>query len=117
MKLPEFPSPETQELKIGKIYWSVARLIQLAKDLPVMEIPLDHLNVYQVYKELTLRKLVMHMKTAINSDLDYPIILDEDGDIMDGRHRIMKALYFGKETIKAVKFQENPTPCRTDSDD
>ena len=76
-----------------------------------MEIPLNHLNVYNKYEDLTLRQMVMHMKATQDADLDCPIILDEDGEIMDGRHRIMKALLIGAETIKAVRFDENPKPC------
>jgi len=77
-----------------------------------MEIPLDHLNVWHKYERLTLREMVMHMKVVGDADLACPIILDEDGDIMDGRHRVMKALLIGAETIKAVRFDENPRPCR-----
>jgi hypothetical protein len=58
--------------------------------------------------------MVMHIKAVENADLKCPIILDEDGEIMDGRHRIMKALWKGKKTIKAVRFDVNPSPCRED---
>jgi len=114
MKIPQWYSPETQMSQIGKHHWSVARLFTLSKDLPVMEVPLDHLNVYKTYSELTLREMVMHMKAVMDADLSKPIILDEDGEIMDGRHRIMKAMFTGCATIKAVKFQQNPAPCRVD---
>lgn len=77
-----------------------------------MEIPLDHLNVFSVYEKLTLREMVSHMKAVNDADLSKPIILDEDGEIMDGRHRIMKAMLLGEPTIKAVRFEENPTPDR-----
>jgi len=77
-----------------------------------MEIPLDHLNMYVIYEKLTLRELVMHMATANAADLSLPIILDEDGELLDGRHRLMKALLEGQPTIKAVRFEENPPPCR-----
>jgi len=112
VKIPEFHSVDTQVAQIGRHEWSVARLIQLAKDLPVMDIPLDHMSVYTRYNDLTLREIVMHMKTALDSDLSCPIILDEDGDVLDGRHRIMKAILQGEKTIKAVRFDENPEPCR-----
>lgn len=112
MKIPEFPSIDIQVSRLGKHEWAVSRLIQLSKDLPVMEIPLDHLNVWHKYENLTLREMVMHIKCVLKADLNFPIILDEDGDILDGRHRIMRALIEGKETIKAVRFDENPTPCR-----
>ena len=49
-----------------------------------------------------------------NADLNCPIILDEDGEIMDGRHRIVKAIITHEKTIKAVRFDENPEPCKID---
>ena len=76
-----------------------------------MDVPLNHLNVYVVYEKLTLREMVMHMKAANDADLNLPIILDEDGELMDGRHRIMKAMLIGADSIKAVRFDENPSPC------
>ena len=112
MKIPEFCSHNNQMAQLGRHHWTVSRLIDLAKDLPVMEIPLDHLNVLNKYENLTLRTMVMHIKAVQASDLKYPIILDEDGEIMDGRHRIMKALLAGKKTIKAVRFDVNPSPCK-----
>lgn len=116
MKIIETPDVETQVARVGKHEWSVARLIQLSKDFPVMNIPLNHLNVGAKY-DLTLRELAGHVKAVMNADLSFPIILDEDGDIMDGRHRIMKAMTEGKKTVKAVRFEENPTPCRVRDND
>lgn len=110
MKIQSF-STDSQMAVLGKHKWSVPRLFELSKNLPVMEIPLNHLNVYNTYEKLTLREMVMHIRAVQNADLSFPIILDEDGEIMDGRHRIMKAILEGKETIKAVRFEENPPPC------
>jgi len=112
MKIPEWHSPQYQMCTIGNHSWSVARLFELARDLPVMDVPLNHLNVYYRYEKLTLREMVMHFKAVNAADLDKPIILDEDGDLMDGRHRVMKAMLLGIETIKAVRFETNPMPCR-----
>ena len=75
-----------------------------------MEIPLDHLNIWHSYEKLTLRDMVMHMKAVNAADLEKPIILNEDGELMDGRHRIMKALLNEIPTIKAVRFDESPSP-------
>lgn len=112
MKIKSFYSTEIQMAQLGNHEWSVPRLFELSKSLPVMDIPLDHLNVFQKYKDLTLREMVMHIKAVNDADLNYPIILDEDGELMDGRHRIMKALLNNVKTIKAVRFDENPTPCK-----
>lgn len=114
MKIKLFHNPEMQMSKLGNHHWSVSRLLELSKALPVMNIPLNHLNIYHKYGDLTLRDMVMHMKAVNDADLAYPIIMDEDGDIMDGRHRIMKALLMGVKTIKAVRFEENPTPCKVE---
>ncbi len=44
------------------------------------------------------------MKSVMDADLDFPILLNEDGVIIDGRHRLCKALYLGEKTIKARRF-------------
>lgn len=79
-----------------------------------MDVPLDHLYIYHKYDGLTLRDMVMHIEAIQNVDMDYPIIMDEDGDIMDGRHRIMRALLDRRDTIRAVRFDSNPAPCRVE---
>lgn len=115
MHIPEFVPYKEQESTLGDHTWSVARLIELSKDLRVMEIPLSHLNVNYSYTSLTLREMAMHMRAVESANLEYPIILDEDGEIMDGNHRVMKAMLRGMKTVKAVRFDENPAPCRIKS--
>jgi ParB-like chromosome segregation protein Spo0J len=97
---------------LGRAHWSVPRLFELARELPILEIPLNHLNLWYTYERLSLRDMVMHMNAVNAADLDKPIILDEDGELLDGRHRIMKAMLLGHVTIKAVRFDENPSPCK-----
>ena len=112
MNIKPFYPVNEQMSQLGRHSWSVARLFELSRDLPIMEIPLDHINMYYTYEKLTLREMVMHMKAVNDADLSMPIILDEDGEIMDGRHRLMKAILIGELTIKAVRFDENPSPCK-----
>ena len=112
MKIKDWHSPSDQMCNLGRHSWSVPRLFELARSLPVMDVPLNHLSLYYTYEKLTLRDVVMHMKAVNDADLDKPIILDEDGELMDGRHRLMKAMLLGHENIKAVRFDENPSPCR-----
>jgi len=112
IKIPEWPGVLSgQSSQIGRHEWSVARLIELSKPLPVFDCPLQALSIWKKY-DVTMRQFVMHMKAVIDADLSYPIILDEDGEIMDGRHRVMKAMFEGRDFIKAVRFDENPPPCR-----
>ena len=112
MKIKEWYKPSDQMCSLGRHSWSVPRLFELSRNLPIMEVPINHLSLYYTYEKLTLRDMVMHMNAINNADLDKPIILDEDGELMDGRHRLMKAMLLGKETIQAVRFDENPSPCK-----
>ena len=112
MKIKDCHIPNEQMCNLGRHSWSVPRLFELARNLPVMDVPINHLSLYYTYEKLTLRDVVMHMNAVNDADLDKPIILDEDGELMDGRHRLMKAMLLGYEKIKAVRFDENPSPCR-----
>lgn len=112
MKLKTWIHPHEQMCTLGRHSWSVPRLIELTRGMPVMDVPLRHLSLYYTYEKLTLREMVMHMKAVVEADLSFPIILDEDGELMDGRHRLMKAMLTGAETIRAVRFDENPSPDR-----
>lgn len=115
MKIKEWHKPKDQMSQIGRHKWSVARLFELSKELPVMDVPLMHLSHYYTYEKLTLREMVMHMDAVNKADLSTPIILDEDGELMDGRHRLMKAMLTGEEKIKAVRFEDNPPPCQVEN--
>ena len=114
MKIVDWIKPDAQMARLGRHHWSVPRLFELSRNLPVMDVVIDHMSTYFVYDKLTLRELIGHMKAVEAADLSFPIILDEDGDLMDGRHRLMKAIMQGNVTIKAVRFEENPSPCRVD---
>ena len=58
----------------------------------------------------TCRAIVEHMRLIEETDLRYPIILSSDGSVMDGMHRVAKAMLEGQETIEAVKFRQDPEP-------
>lgn len=89
----------------------IKNLISLASELPVQEMPLEHLNIFDLHPRImNFRKWIGHIKSVLNADLEFPIILDDEGYVMDGRHRIAKAILEGKETIKFVRFKETPSP-------
>jgi hypothetical protein len=115
MLIKPWIAPKDQMCNLGRHHWAVSRLFELARTLPVMDVPLDHLSLYYTYEKLTLRDMVMHMRAVEDADLSMPIILDEDGELMDGRHRLMKAMLQGVTTIKVVRFEQNPSPCREDA--
>lgn len=44
------------------------------------------------------------------ADLEFPIILSSEGRVMDGMHRVLKALLNGLKSIEAVRFDRDPAP-------
>lgn len=96
---------------VGNV-WSVTRLIEHSKGLTVFEMPLAGIYIgSKVFPESrTARAIAEHVKRVQETDLRYPILLDPDGFIMDGWHRVIKCLVEGRKTIQAVRFEKLP-PC------
>lgn len=93
------------------------RLIELSKELPVKmidpsslaELDLDHWY-FHTKSGPTPRSLLEHMRLVLAADTTHPIILDQRGRVMDGMHRVVKALLDGANEVPAVQFIEDPTP-------
>lgn len=97
-----------------KYFWNVDRLIELSKGLPTIEMDVDSFRELDcaVWSEegMTVHQVVEHAKRIRDADLRYPIILNSDGWIMDGCHRLAKAYMLGHKNITAVKFEHDPEP-------
>ncbi len=99
-----------------KLTWRVARLIELARELPVGEKALAEIDEFDsVYWfddswKPTCRAVTEHALRIERANLDAPIILSERGLVMDGMHRVAKAHLLGHQTIKAVQFPVDPDP-------
>ena len=57
-----------------------------------------------------------HCALIRDSDLSIPIILNQAGRVMDGMHRVCKAILEGEEELPAVQFEANPEPDYVDCD-
>jgi hypothetical protein len=92
--------------------WDVDRLIELTRELPVKQVPIA--SIWQIdaphWGALTPRDLADHVRLLEETDLAFPIILSADGRVMDGMHRVVKALMQGRATISAVQFDVQPEP-------
>ena len=97
--------------------WDVDRLVELSQGLPILEVPVD--SIVEVdsnywfggdFGEPMVRKMVEHMRLVRDVDPMFPIILGVDGRVMDGMHRIARALLEGRPTIRAVRFGTQPKP-------
>jgi elongation factor P hydroxylase len=103
--------------KDGLDAWDVDRLVALSADLPIEEVDVASIGaVDTVYwfgpsgEEATVRGVVEHVRLINEVDLSHPIILGADGRVMDGMHRVAKAILEGRETIRAVRFCVQPEP-------
>jgi len=100
----------------GMDAWDVDRLLELASQLPVEEVRLEDIHeIDSVYwfdgsKHPTVRNITEHFRLIQDVDPSYPIILGPDSRVMDGMHRIAKALLEDKVTIRAVRLRELPDP-------
>jgi hypothetical protein len=109
------PSPN------GFYAWDIDRLIELSKDFESLDVRLD--SIHELDENFwfanqddipTVRAIVGHIKLIEETDLKFPIILSSEGRIMDGMHRVSKALLKDLKTIKAVRFTETPKPDYSD---
>ena len=101
----------------GHYAWDVDRLVTLTKNFPRQLVKLDCIreideNFWFGDKndKPTMRVIVEHITLIQEADLGFPIILSSDGRVMDGMHRVAKALLEGKETIEVVQFSQDPEP-------
>lgn len=97
--------------------WDVDRLIELTADKEVNQVALGSIaEIDSVYwfddsgERATVRNVVEHIELIRETDLSHPIILDVDGRVMDGMHRVAKALLEGHSHIAAVQFDVHPEP-------
>ena len=56
------------------------------------------------------RTVAEHARLIEEADLAFPIIVDPEGRVMDGMHRVCKALNQGAETILAYRLLVLPEP-------
>ena len=99
----------------GLLSWDVDRLILLSGGLEPKRIPLSQI------KELnsiwtgdsdrpTWNEFIQHVALVHAADLSYPIILSATGEVMDGMHRVAKAVLEGRADIAGVQFNVDPEP-------
>lgn len=95
---------------VGNKEYDFQDLIKAAQDLEEFDLPLYAVNMNHAICQNTLTSFLYHLKRVQKADLSYPIILDSDGYICDGWHRVAKAILEGRTTIKAKRLLIMPEP-------
>jgi hypothetical protein len=96
--------------------WDDDLLFTLCAVLPVEVLRLaDIPEVDSVYwfddeHPATVRSVAVHVQLTNEVDTSHPIIVGPDGRVMDGMHRIIRALLDGRETIAARRLPALPEP-------
>jgi hypothetical protein len=96
--------------------WDVDKLLRLTTDRPDEDVPLSTIaeideNWWFAFGAVpTVRNVVEHIRLIEETDLSHAIILDPDGRVMDGMHRVAKALSLGQTHIKARRLAVLPEP-------
>src|SRR5689334_14061050 len=94
----------------GILAWDVDRLIIRSRHFHRVNISvgtireLDLSFASEFDHAPTRQDVVNHVELIHAADLSYPIILSADGRVMDGMHRVAKAVLLGRATIEAVQF-------------
>ena len=97
----------------GENYWSATSLYEQAEKekahpyrLKLRDVDLTRM----VWRTDSVRvgDYAYHARRAMNTDLDIPIIVGPLGGIMDGYHRVMRAVIEGRDYIMAMRLVELP---------
>ena len=100
-------------------FWTMQQLWELAAKLPVKKLrvadlarELDEVRWFSEahQKFPTCRAVAEHARDIFEADFSHPIILNPQGEVVDGMHRLCKAWLEGTEEIDAVQLQTMPEP-------
>lgn len=99
----------------GLLAWDVDRLVAFSNALPHKRVPLDSIREldepwHAEGEPATWRRMIEHITLIDEADLSFPIILSSSGAVMDGMHRVAKAVRQGRTVIEAVQFERDPEP-------
>jgi hypothetical protein len=100
----------------GFLAWDVDRLVAVTRNFPVLQIPLTDIAeisepfASQFDEPASWNSIIKHIRLIEAADLRFPIILSRENRVMDGMHRVVKALLANRTTIDAVQFTVDPEP-------
>lgn len=101
--------------------WSVADMIAAAEHLPSVLLKVELLiacnSDLQVNEGLFAEQVQAPAQSfkerAESTNLSYPLLVDEEGNVLDGAHRLAKAKWAGLPRVLAKVLDLNKVPLRT----
>lgn len=117
---PEVYNPETLPTPVG-VYsaggktWSLARLVEAARGLPIERVPLSAIPEWSMLLEdalghMTVAAFAKHVDAVmeVGSDFPYPIILAPGGTVLDSVHRLVRWSMEYTSAPRVVRLKEMP---------
>lgn len=100
---------------LGERVWHIETVWRAALDLPVEEVPIYEIreideDCWFGGRPATVRDVVSHARRIVDADLSLPVILASDGQVLDGMHRIAKAVLCGQISVAAQRLATDPDP-------
>lgn len=91
--------------------WCIRDLMKAVEDEPVFDLPLAliPLNTHD-FSAKDLVEFAQHVLHVNEADLSVPIIMDNRGSVIDGRHRIVKALLEGCYSLPCKRVPNGVLP-------
>jgi len=101
----------------GLLACDVDRLLRVTSEQKPVDMPLEKIReLDEIFwfssdgNAPTCRRGAEHARLINETSLGHPTITDPEGRVMDGMHRVCKALIAGLKTIKAVQLSALPEP-------
>ena len=100
MKTYDWKSQSYNWESISKIIARLERGHYQTKDVEI-DLSVIDLSKYN-FNNCNLFEFMTHYKLVEDSNLNYPVIVNSRGNIIDGRHRLCKAIMKGKKKLKWI---------------
>jgi hypothetical protein len=101
-----------------RLSWDVQKLRSAASSMPHITVPLADIfefdSVYWFDDQFlpTCRAVADHARRITTADLSDPVLLSPDGHVIDGMHRVARAVLDGLDSIVSIRLKEYPEPDR-----
>lgn len=93
----------------GDMSWDMSSIFEAADSIEAYELQLSAIDLsVNPWNIDDIDSLLYHMKRINTLDDSYPIIQDPKGFIIDGWHRVVKAIMRGDRVIKAKRLKIMP---------
>lgn len=111
----EGPGAADHWVSLGVRAWRIETVWRAAQSVPVVEVRVAAIR--EVDEDCwfndaipTVRAVVDHARRIVEADLTRPVVLASDGQVLDGMHRIAKAVLNGHDTVLAQRLPRDPDP-------